>query len=130
MGADFEVTYTGLDELVVALETAQKMLDPGVRAVVEKGALNVKKDWQARWSGLGHAPALAAAVTYDVTYGFGGIRAQVGPDKGRRQGALGNLLEFGSVNNAPRPGGLPALAAEAPRFEKALADLAEKLANG
>lgn len=125
-----EVTYNGLDELIADLDRAVKLTSPGVLAVVTKGALNVKKDWAQRWSGLSHAPSLGAAVSYDVTYGFGGVKAEIGPDKARRQGALGNLLEFGSVNNAPHPGGTPALEAEAPRFEKALGDLAEKLLNG
>lgn len=125
-----EVSYTGLDEFIADVDRALKITDREVRAVVEKGALNIKKDWARRWAGLRSAPSLAAAVSYDVSYGFGGVKAEIGPDKARRQGALGNLLEFGSVNNAPRPGGLPALDAEAPRFEKALGDLVEKLLDG
>jgi hypothetical protein len=108
--------------LVADLGKAEAAAIAEARKVVEKGAVNIKKDWQRRWSGLAHAPALPAAITYDAGYGFGKIEAEIGPDKGRRQGALGNLIEFGSVNNAPIPGGVPALQAEAPRFEKALID--------
>lgn len=121
-----EIRVEGLDELIAALDKAGKTLPEAVRGVVQKGALNIKRDWQERWSGLKHAPALASAVTYDTKVAAAGASAEIGPDKGRRQGALGNLLEFGSVHNGPRPGGLPALEAEAPRFEKALGDLAEK----
>lgn len=99
---------------------------PEATKVVERGALNVKKDWQARWKGLAHAPSLASAVTYELKIGVGTIAAEVGPDKSYRQGALGNLIEFGSVKNAAHPGGAPALAAEEPRFIKALADIAGK----
>lgn len=99
---------------------------PASRAVTQKGALNIKQGWQRRWSGLSHAPMLAAAVTYDTKMSGMGAMAEIGPDKGRPQGALGNLLEFGSVNNGPIPGGAPSLDEEAPRFEKALSELAEK----
>jgi hypothetical protein len=125
-----EVDVTGLDELISDLDRAAKAVPVGVRTVVQKGALNIKKDWQQRWTGLSSAPSLAAAVSYDTKEVPFGASAEIGPDKARRQGALGNLLEFGSVNNAPHPGGLPALEAEAPRFEKALGDLVEKLLNG
>jgi hypothetical protein len=125
-----EVSVTGLNELIAGLDRAHSKALPETEQVVAKGALNVKRDWARRWGGLAHAPALPAAVTYDLFHLPGSIRAEVGPDKGKRQGALGNLLEFGSAHNAPRPGGLPALSAEAPRMEKALADLAEKLLGG
>jgi hypothetical protein len=127
---DIEIKVEGLDELIAALDQAGKKLPTEMRAVLQRGAMNIKKDWQARWAGLGHAPALPYAVSYDTKELAYSASAEIGPDKGRRQGALGNLLEFGSVNNAPHPGGLPALEAEAPRFEKALADLAGKLLDG
>lgn len=128
--SEVEITTEGLRELVAMLTKAESRSVTEVRAVVERGAVNVKKDWQQRWSGIGHAPALAAAVNYDVSYGLGSVSAEVGPDKGRRQGALGNIIEFGTSKNAPIPGGLPALEAEQPRFERALADLAEKALGG
>jgi hypothetical protein len=67
-------------------------------------------------------------VSYDVFHTFAGnSHAEVGPDKAKRQGALGNIIEFGTPKNAPIPGGLPALETEAPRFEKALGELGERL---
>lgn len=125
-----DVEVNGLSELIADLTKAESRSVTGVRAVVERGALNVKKDWRQRWGGIAHAPALPAAVTYDVVYGFGSVSAEIGPDKDKRQGALGNIIEFGTSKNAPIPGGLPALAAEAPRFERALADLGEKALGG
>ena len=103
---------------------------PQVRAVLQKGALNIKNDWRARWAGLSHAPGLPYAITYDTALTATSAKAEIGPDKGKRQGALGNLLEFGSINNAPHPGGGPALAAEAPKFEKALTDVLGDLVEG
>ncbi|MDP9145659.1 MAG: hypothetical protein M3N43_13385 [Actinomycetota bacterium] len=126
---DLDITVTGLRELLVDLAKAER-IQPAVRAVVQRGALNVKQDWARRWSGIAHAPALARAITYDTKETAGQVSAEIGPDKGRRQGALGNIIEFGTSKNAPIPGGMPALAAEGPRFEKALADVAEKALAG
>lgn len=125
-----DIEVTGLHELIATLDQGQRGIDPAVRGVVQRGCLNIKRDWQQRWSGIGHAPALPAAVTYDTTETAGEVRGEVGPDKGRRQGALGNIIEFGTTKNAPIPGGLPAAAAEAPRFQKALTDVAEKALGG
>lgn len=114
-----------LRALSVDLTQAALKANVAVRPVLQKGALNIKTDWRARWSGFAHAPRLDESVTYDTTITATGIEAEIGPDKGLTQGALGNLLEFGSINNAPIPGGQPALDAEAPKFEKAILALTE-----
>lgn len=101
------------------------------RSVVNKGALNVKLDWQRRWRGLSHAPYLAATIGYDLTSRGPGLHeAEIGPNKLARQGALGNIIEFGSVNNPPHPGGLPAALREEPKFEQAAARAGERAAGG
>jgi hypothetical protein len=93
---------------------------PAVRPVVERGAFNIKKDAAARVSGLAHAPA----YPYSIGYEMHGLAAEIGPDKDRRQGALGNILEYGTSKNAPIPHMGPAIEAEAPKFEAALAKAA------
>jgi hypothetical protein len=95
--------------------------------VVERGALQIKNGARRRAGGLAHAPAYPASISYDSWMGLSGPAAEIGPDKGRRQGSLGNLIEYGSVNNAPIPHIAPAADEELPRFEKAMEDLAEKL---
>lgn len=120
-------TSSGFDELSGALRAAAEQAPEETRKVVEKGAVEIKKEWRRRWTGLAHAPAVGRAVTYDVTASGSTVSAEIGPDKAKRQGALGNLIEFGSINNAPRPGGLPALEAERPRFEDAMGVLAVTL---
>lgn len=110
------------------------VLDEGEK-VVSKGALNIKTDWRDRWSGIAHAPMLPYTVTYDIHRGVGEVSAEVGPDKDlvvgggpiRQPGRLGNIIEFGTVKNAPIPGGAPALDNEEPRFTRAAADLGERL---
>lgn len=100
------------------------------RQVVQKAAQQIKADAQRRVSGLRHAPSYPAAISYETRETPAGPEAEIGPDKNRRQGALGNLLEFGSVKNPPRPHMLPAADAELPRFERAMEDLSVRLLEG
>lgn len=118
---------SGLSELVADLVGASVKVAAASRAVVQKGALNVKTDAQRFSSGLAHAPLYPASITYDTALKRGGWEAEIGPDKNRPQGALGNLLEYGSANNPPLTHLGPALDREGPRFEKAIADLADDL---
>ena len=100
------------------------------RQVVQKAAQQIKTDAQRRVGGLRHAPAYPRAISYDTRETSNGPEAEIGPDKNRRQGALGNLLEYGSVKNAPRPHMIPAAEAELPRFERAMEDLSVRLMEG
>jgi hypothetical protein len=117
----------GFDDLAALLRTASNRAPEEARKVASKGALQIKNDWRRRWSGLAHAPAIPFAIGYDVRSSGGTVEAEIGPDKAKRQGALGNLLEYGSIHNAPIPGGAPALRAEGPKFTKALEDMAVRL---
>lgn len=94
------------------------------RAVVVRGAVNIKRDWRAnaRSTAPKHAPAYPRTVTFDVAaYGRDMIMATIGPDKGGTQGPLGNILEYGTVKNPPHRDGGRALDVEEPRFEAQMA---------
>ncbi len=102
-----------------------------VRGVVQRAAFQIKKDAQSRVQGLKHAPAYPFSISYDTRELAGpAFVAEIGPDKDKRQGALGNLLEYGSVKNAPRPHMAPAADAQKPKFERALEDLSVRLREG
>lgn len=122
-----DVEVTGIGELLASLDRAQSRSVPEVEKVVSKGSLNVKQDAARRASGLKHAPAYPAAIGYDLYHGLTTVRSKIGPDKQKRQGALGNILELGTVNNPPIPHLGPALDEEAPRYERALGDLGANL---
>ncbi|WP_263165401.1 hypothetical protein [Streptomyces sp. SCSIO ZS0520] len=99
------------------------------RAVTVRGAQNIKRDWaaNARSTSGRHARHYPRSVSYDIApYGPDIVMATIGPDKGRVQGALGNLLEYGSAKNPPHNDGGRALAVELPRFEAQLALAAER----
>lgn len=124
------VRVEGLDGLEELLQHAQDTVVDETRQVVKKGAQNIKTDVRARWHGLHHAPFLEFAVGYDVTVNGTAVKAEIGPDKAKRQGALGNLVEFGSIHNAPHPALSPALDIEEPKFVQALEDMAVRLLEG
>lgn len=119
-----------LKKLEYDFAEAVRMAPAESRKVVQKAALNIKTDAQRRVGGLRHAPAYPRAISYDTRETANGPEAEIGPDKNRRQGALGNLIEFGSVHNAPRPHMIPAAEAEMPRFERFMEDLSVRLLEG
>lgn len=122
-----DVIVTGLTELLAAFAKAEAEVDDKTQRVVGMGCLNIKKDWQRRWTGYAHIPHLPRAISYDVDSAAGVITGEVGPDRLKMQGGLGSYVEFGTRNNGPIPGGIPAHAAEEPKFVRAMADMAEEL---
>ena len=119
---DFSETRVMLD----AITKATAATPAAAMAVVVKGALNIKTDAARRVSGLKHAPQYPRSITFDAYISLTGPSAVIGPDKAKPQGALGNILEYGTSKNAPIPHLAPAAEAEAPRFEAALEALAIK----
>jgi hypothetical protein len=124
------ITVEGAEELAAAWDAAAEAADGKLRPVVSKGALNIKNATRAKWAGHRHAPTLSASVSYDLDEKGGALGAEIGPVKeATGAGPLGTIYEYGTPRNAPRPALNPALDAEAPRFENAAGDAAEKLAD-
>ena len=122
------VDHSDVDRWVVKLDQAVSKAPEEATKVVAKGALNIKKDGQKRASAIGqHVRRYPAAIGYDLYQGLRGPTAEIGPEVGRGQGSLGGILENGSPTSAPHPHMLPAGEAEAPRFERAMNDLAARL---
>lgn len=113
------------EALAAELAAAGARMMAQATALTSKGALNIKNDWRANASGLKHAPQYPNSITYDLIRSPAEIAAEIGPDKSKPQGALGNLIEYGSSKNPPHLDGARALAAEEPRFYAAAADVAE-----
>ncbi len=118
---------SGLNELQAVLENAQRDVVPEAKKVLARAALNIKRDAQRKASGIRHAPAYPRSIGYDTTWNGTLGRAEIGPDKDKRQGALGNILEYGTVNNPPYAHLGPALDYEGPNFERYLGELGEDL---
>lgn len=109
------------------LEKSAAIMPAAAGAVVTKAALNIKNDARQRISGRPHIPAYPYSITFDdVRVNRLGASTEVGPDKSKRQGALGNILEYGSPGHPPIPHLGPAAEAEEPKFAKAIDELAGK----
>lgn len=91
----------------------------GVRAVVAKGALNIKNDLrnQANASGIAEARALGRFINYDTKMRPGSVTAEIGPVAGHA-GSFA-FLYFGNSKNGPvLPDPGDALMREVPNLEK------------
>lgn len=115
----------------IELNAALSAAPDEVAKVVARGAFNVQKDARERAKRIGrHVRRYPGTITFDMARHGAETAAEIGPDTDRGQGALGGILENGSPTSPPHPHMLPAGEAEAPRFEKALEDLAVRLVEG
>jgi len=114
-------------EIELALGKTADDLLKGLRPVVQRGALNIKRDLQQEARGHPHAPHFPRAITADTTETRSEVRAEIGPDKDKTQGALGNILYFGTSKNGPVLDINGPLDREEPKFVKAVEDVIEGL---
>lgn len=119
-----------LDRLAEDFRALPKSFMPKVEKVTSRGALNIKRDWAHRWEGHSSIRHLPRSLNYDIATHGATVEAEIGADPGRMQGTLAHIIEFGNaeygtLRNAPIPGGQPALDDEEPRYVRALADLGE-----
>lgn len=115
--------------LATDLGRTTKEVEREADKVLERGALGVKNAMveDARSSHSGYAKRFASSISYDRRYGVGRMSYEIGPDKSRPQGALGNLLYFGSRNNAPTLDIEAGLIAEEPRLMSEMGKMLERV---
>lgn len=129
------VRVVGLDDLLRDLDAIPVEGPKRFRKVVAKGAFNIKLDWRRRWSpriggGGQNLPHIVRGIGYETDEKGTTFSAEIGVAANNPQAPLAHFPEFGSIKNAPNPGGAPALAEEAPRFVQAVADVAVDLLEG
>jgi hypothetical protein len=121
----------GMDEWLADLDSLEERAPKAFRAVVSKGAFNIKTDWRKRWEAIRapktHIPHLVRGIGYDITEKGAVVSAEIGVDARNRQAFLARIIEDGTLTSAPHPGPVPALDAEMPRFEAAAAKVAQEL---
>ena len=127
--SDVSIDMSEVREFAADLTRIPGELSRHAIPVLSKGALNIKKTMAADFLASSNKGFryVGSTVNYDLETDGGELVAEVGPDKDL-SGNLANVAIFGTA----RGGGtvadpVEALDAEAPRFEKALADLAEEL---
>jgi hypothetical protein len=111
---------SGLNELVRDFMTAPLNAQRKANQAVRDAARGVEAKWRQQAAFSRHAPLYPASITHDIEWKGAAVEAEIGPDKDLPQGALGNLIEYGSVNNPPHADGAAALQAQRISFEQAL----------
>jgi hypothetical protein len=116
-----------IEEYLAVLRAAETAAMREVRPVFDRALFNIKRSAKSRAAGHPHLPFYAASITYDSQRSGMTLTGEVGPDKGRKQGALGNIAEFATGHHGPvLPVLGPATDEEIPRYEQALADAIER----
>ena len=100
-----------------------------VDAVVTKGAVNVKSEMIAEVSRSRHFKGMAGSITYDQQNTRGVIKREIGPDKGRRGGSLGNIYYFGTSRGGGSGDIEKPIRSEEPRLLSAMHALVDKWAG-
>ena len=116
--------FGAVDQLVVDLDTAADGTGDFLRKAVEVASINIKQAWQEPLKGSPTLPVLAYAVTYDIdvaVFGLGsGIKSEIGFDKSRAQGPLGNISEYGTPSIPGRGFGIRALEQNQGDFQRGI----------
>lgn len=115
-----------LQRLSASIAAEAGRLPALARATVAKGALNIKTDTREHVSDSPYWARIAQTVNYEMAGNAFVSIATIGYDD-VGQGELAGIYEFGSVKRDPHPTLMPAFDREAPRFEKAMGDLAAKV---
>jgi hypothetical protein len=102
--ADFD--FSEFAALASDFEDAAAELQPNSVKAMGVTLNKTKKTWQEKLAGSSTLPGLPRALSYDIEEAAGEIVGELGFDKSRGQGALGNVSEFGTPTVAPRGFGL------------------------
>lgn len=116
------IDASDLDRFAEELERSSDVVDKGIRPVIQKGALNIKQEWQQALAASSHFKGVAHTPSFDTEVSGDGVEAEIGPrTSGRVPGDLVSIAHFGGANGG---GGVTDpqefLANEAPKFEAAL----------
>jgi len=123
MPANASFDFSEVSRLVADITEAPAGARDNIRKATEVTARKIKDSWRDKLKGSATLPALPYAVTYDVTSEnspTAPIDGEIGFDKDRNQGPLGNISEFGTPKTAPRGFGLASLNENADDFEKGI----------
>jgi len=135
MADDFTIDNSELDKLAADVRKVPAAGRGFLTSAMEVSGRKIRDTARENAMGMTHAPAFPYSITYDFvgnSHGGGALGAfvggsgavdlvmEIGPDKDRPQGALGNLIEYGSVNNPPQGIMHGALQANEADFERGI----------
>ena len=115
-----------ITELAALLALASGKVERGVKQVVSKGSLNVKKQLMQEAGASTHFKQLKRSIGYDLTATAAFVEGEIGPQKERdaAAGLLGAYWGWSKGGGGSLPDPLGALEAEQPNVTEALARLA------
>jgi hypothetical protein len=137
-------TFIGVDmsevnKLAADLMATSMLTLPAVEKVTQVAAIKIKKDAQKRIKAQTgkYFPLYPYTIGYDTQTKGVTVSAEIGPDKDmvigggpiKTPGNFGNILEYGTARDAPMPHLGPALEAEAPIFERLIAEAGVRLVD-
>jgi hypothetical protein len=127
--AEIRVDTSELRQLAADLGSVSARAIPQVRAVIQKAALNIKRDLQQEATDTTYFPGVARSISYDTFAGPDGWVAEIGPEIGnpkghpRAQGSLAWIAYEGNSRTGPAfPDPQGALEREAEAFRLYLAE--------
>lgn len=100
-----------------------------VDAVIFKGAMNMKREMVADLSKSQHFKGAAGSITFEQHNTRDVIRRELGPDKSRPGGALGNIYYFGTSRGGGTGDIDKPLNSEEPRVLSAMQALVDRWAG-
>ena len=98
---------------------------PDVDAVLKKGAQNIKNDL-IEGAGDSDFKGIQPSISYDRMASVGSLKYEIGPDKARRGGALGNIAYFGTSRGGGTLDLEGPLDRETPNLERELGRVVDK----
>jgi len=120
--ADFD--FSELTQLAADLGKVGDKVGPNINSAIKGTSLGVKKAWQEPLRGSKTLGGLVPALSFDITtgqfFGVSVIKSEIGFDKDKAQGPLGNISEYGSPTIAGRGYGIAALEANQEDFVRGL----------
>lgn len=120
--ADFD--FSELSQLAADLGQVGDKVGPNINTAITGTSLGIKKAWQEPLRGSKTLGGLVPALSFDITtadlFGQSVIKSEIGFDKSKAQGPLGNISEYGSPTIAGRGYGLAALEANQADFVRGL----------
>ena len=109
--ADFD--FSELTQLAADLGEVADDAGQNIRKAITGTSMGVKKAWQEPLRGSKTLAGLVPALSFDITngqfFGVSVIKSEIGFDKEKAQGPLGNISEYGSPTITGRGYGIKAL---------------------
>lgn len=109
ISADFD----GLNHLAASLGTVPANSGPLINSALQVTSNKILQTWRGKLVGSATLPGLPGALSYDVSvfrgFGVSVLESEIGFDKARSQGPLGNISEYGTPRTPGRGFGIASL---------------------